>query len=528
MISLATHTIEKASTRNNKQQEHTCARVFLSMETPAASSETPHRHRGHDLRGRLRRFASKIFKDDAKKPAVVPPAEVLPPAPVAPAVARPALARRNTSVDVLPTTVAAPSAARSAAVAVLAATVESATSAANDVDDAQHEEHPNALKPRTLTSSISNSSNNSNSSNSNSLRRHLSAPIASDDAVFASASGNQAMPTRSSSVQSIPEHEQFDERAYVYDEELNDSDDTGDEFDENQNENHDTHPSMRRSASSSSANKPTNPIAMTLGLATAEGLTGHANEDRIVVESNESFRLLAVLDGHGGEWTADFVKDRLFSTIARCYDGGFDPKELADAIDALDAQVQSDATQLNDFSGACMVCVLLFVDAASGEAQTLTLNVGDCRAIMHEARARGKKANKGVGPNGRLYALSEDHCEANKAERLRVLASGAYIEYGRIGGVLEPFRSIGDIDMKEREMDGWVIATPEIKKTRLARGRSTLVIATDGVWGSLVNQKVMALARQFPNDPQAAADAIVTAAREAGSLDDIAVVVAQV
>ncbi|TYZ58930.1 hypothetical protein PybrP1_010784 [[Pythium] brassicae (nom. inval.)] len=269
-------------------------------------------------------------------------------------------------------------------------------------------------------------------------------------------------------------------------------------------------------------------IRLKLGLATEEGLMGHANEDRMIVEQNEHFHLLAVLDGHGGEWVADYVKAKLFPAIARCYDCGFDVRKLADTVDALDQEVQARATQMQDFSGACMVCVLLFVDEVTGAPTALTLNVGDCRALLHEARAKGKKANKGVGPNGRLFALSEDHCEANAKESARVLASGGYIEYGRIGGVLEPFRSIGDIDMKEREMAGWVIATPEIKKTPLALGRSTLVLATDGVWGSLVNQKAMAIARKHPGNPQAAADALVAAARAAGSMDDIAVVVAHV
>lgn len=300
------------------------------------------------------------------------------------------------------------------------------------------------------------------------------------------------------------------------------------ENEENQDYNAKVRQLNRSGSSGASNNGKKNAIEVDFALATSEGLMGHDNEDRMVVEHNENFRLFAVLDGHGGSMAADFIKDRLFPAIARCYDKGFDSQMLSDTIDALDDEFQSVAKRVQDLSGACLVCVLLFVDEATGVPQTLTLNVGDCRAIMHEARGKGKKDNKGVGPNGKLYALSEDHCESNRKENARVLASGAYIEYGRIGGVLEPFRSIGDIDMKEKEMEGWVIATPEIKKTRLLVGRCTLILATDGVWGSLANQKVMAIARKFSNNPQGAADAIVEASREAGSLDDIAVIVVKV
>ncbi|KAF1323419.1 Protein phosphatase, partial [Globisporangium splendens] len=312
-------------------------------------------------------------------------------------------------------------------------------------------------------------------------------------------------------------------------------DDLGVDNDDEENEENNGTRQLNRSGSSTSSsssspgsNKKKNPISVKIGLATAEGLMGHDNEDRIVVEHNEHFRLFAVMDGHGGSMAADFVKEKLFPAIERCYDHGFKNQELSDTIDALDDEFQGEAQRIQDMSGACLICVLLYVDETTGTPQTLTLNVGDCRAIMHEARGKGKKDNKGFGPNGKLYALSEDHCEENKKEKERVLKSGAFIEFGRIGGVLEPFRSIGDIDMKEKEMEGWVIATPEIKRSRLLVGRSTMILATDGVWGSLENQKVMAIARKFSDNPQAAADAILEASRDAGSLDDIGIIVVKV
>ncbi|RLN92545.1 hypothetical protein BBJ28_00007083, partial [Nothophytophthora sp. Chile5] len=131
-------------------------------------------------------------------------------------------------------------------------------------------------------------------------------------------------------------------------------------------------------------------------------------------------------------------------------------------------------------------------------------------------------------------ALSDDHCAANVNEKRRVVRSGAYIQHGRIAGVLEPFRTIGDIDMKGRDMKNWVIATPEIRQSELLVGRSVLVIATDGVWCVLNNQRTMALAMRelgiHGGKPSAesAVHAIIHEARVFGSCDDISVVVVSV
>uniref|UniRef100_K3X688 PPM-type phosphatase domain-containing protein n=1 Tax=Globisporangium ultimum (strain ATCC 200006 / CBS 805.95 / DAOM BR144) TaxID=431595 RepID=K3X688_GLOUD len=392
-----------------------------------------------------------------------------------------------------------------------------------------------AIAPVDATSPTSAASSSLQQEPTKPFRRYASAPISAEspDPSMASLKKDGSVGSSISRATSSSSDKKLEMMEEEFDEAFDEVsiDDLGVGIDDEENEENQESNGVRQlnqSESSPTSKKKKNPISVQIGLATAEGLMGHDNEDRLVVEHNEHFRLFAVLDGHGGSMAAEFVKEKLFSAIERCYDHGFKSQELSDTIDALDDEFQGEAQRIQDMSGACLTCVLLYVDETTGTPQTLTLNVGDCRAIMHEARGKGKKDNKGFGPNGKLYALSEDHCEENKKEKERVLKSGAFIEYGRIGGVLEPFRSIGDIDMKEKEMEGWVIATPEIKKSRLLVGRSTLILATDGVWGSLENQKVMTIARKFSNDPQAAADAILEASRDAGSLDDIGIIVVKV
>ncbi|KAK1945368.1 putative protein phosphatase 2C 59 [Phytophthora citrophthora] len=270
-----------------------------------------------------------------------------------------------------------------------------------------------------------------------------------------------------------------------------------------------------------------------------EGSQGHANEDRCVVASNERFHLFAVIDGHGGSWAGNFLVEELFTTLDEVYDDGFDRSKLAKAMEALDRRFCAMAMRKMDTSGACVLAVLLFVDPSTDTPQKIVLNVGDCRAIIREgseSSTTGKKTKGKTPPSdsGTTFALSEDHCASNTKERMRALRSGAYIQNNRIAGVLEPFRTIGDIDVKGPDMKNWVIPTPEIHQSELLVGRSILVIATDGVWTVLNNNRAMAHAVKELGvngrrmSAESAAQAIIKEAREFGSCDDITVIVVSV
>ncbi|TMW56806.1 hypothetical protein Poli38472_006816 [Pythium oligandrum] len=273
-----------------------------------------------------------------------------------------------------------------------------------------------------------------------------------------------------------------------------------------------------------------------VGHVSLEGSTGHANEDRFVIKSNDHFHMFAVMDGHGGDMAANFLVDKLFATLETVYQShnGFDHAALTAAIEDLDRVFLNKARRLHDYSGACLLIVLLYYDAAEECYQELVLNTGDCRAIVREAPERrslsGRKLRDDTSDTT-VVALSEDHCAKNRAERIRALEAGAYIQNGRIAGILEPFRSIGDLDMKSKGMEGWVIPTPEIRQRDLQIGQSTFVLATDGVWSVMSSRRAIAIAHQElteDGDAQSAAEAIAEEAVELGSLDDVTVLVVSV
>jgi serine/threonine protein phosphatase PrpC len=285
-----------------------------------------------------------------------------------------------------------------------------------------------------------------------------------------------------------------------------------------------------------------------VGYTTSEGATGHANEDRFVVRSSDAFHLFAAIDGHGGHKAAEYLVDHLFATLESVYTqqrGFANKKEIQSAIEALDTTFLAVSARDEDDSGACFNAVVLYWDKDSQCHQRMVLNCGDCRSIAREAPEKlPLRSHKGIHGSRSsswhcdddrmstpVISLSEDHSVSNRAEKLRVLEAGAFIRNRRIAGILEPFRSIGDLDMKGKKMQGWVIPTPEIRESELAVARTTIVVATDGVWSVLSNQRAMVVALQeFADggDAQTAAEAIADEARAIGSSDDITVVVVSV
>jgi serine/threonine protein phosphatase PrpC len=280
-----------------------------------------------------------------------------------------------------------------------------------------------------------------------------------------------------------------------------------------------------------------------VGYASVVGSQDHDNEDRLLLRSNEHFHLLSVMDGHGGELAGKFVVQRLFERLEAIYNakGGFpdEPENdhaLVRMMHELDDEFCAFARRRSDFSGVCVLAVILYYDALETQsARKIVLNLGDCRVILREA-VEQQAARGALG--ARVIALSTDHCASNRVEKMRICENGGYVRYGRVAGLLEPSRSIGDIDMKEPEMKNWVIATPEIRRRTLAVGRSLLILATDGVWSVLPNDKVMTVALEALSAPRTkrrkgtntatenAVRAIVEAARRKGSVDDVTVIVA--
>ena len=186
-------------------------------------------------------------------------------------------------------------------------------------------------------------------------------------------------------------------------------------------------------------------------------------------------------------------------------------------------------------SGACVTAMLL-------DGTTLVAaNVGDCRAVLvplAEAGAGGSLAAGRAAAAGAVV-LTTDHRAAAPAERARMvrLAGPNVVRAGRVLGVLEPSRTIGDLGEKARTRPGVISVEPDVTVTTLPTGgggsadaapTAAIVLATDGVWDTLATSCVATVVGGMcaaAAAPTATAANIASAARAGGSQDDISCIV---
>ena len=174
-------------------------------------------------------------------------------------------------------------------------------------------------------------------------------------------------------------------------------------------------------------------------------------------------------------------------------------------------------------SGSTALCCV--VHGTERDARLFVANVGDCRAVL-------ASGGKGV-------PLTTDHKPDRSDEQRRIRqAGGAVVELHGVWRVttragagelnlsstvmcryLAVARSFGDLDFKEPLP--LLSVEPETQVVRLTPDDALVVLACDGIYDVLSNQQVADLALQHLDAPRAGAEAIIKAALQAGSLDNV-------
>eukprot|EP00050_Salpingoeca_kvevrii_P010858 m.10937 g.10937 ORF g.10937 m.10937 type:complete len:307 (-) comp3117_c0_seq1:30-950(-) len=229
-----------------------------------------------------------------------------------------------------------------------------------------------------------------------------------------------------------------------------------------------------------SAQQQGRPPRLSFGAASAVGGCSSENEDRCLVVPDMREHgglhdaLFVVLDGHDGPEAAQYARDNLVYELRNSASYESHPgRALRDAVTEIDTKFLDWASDNgNNASGACIVAALV---------RGCHLSVawaGDCRAVMYNAAADSS------------VALTVDHTARNPAEVDRLCAAATRVRNGRILGILEPSRTIGDADVKRKcprglislcEMRDFVISPGAVGE----RGRSFVILASDGVFSPL-------------------------------------------
>lgn len=150
-------------------------------------------------------------------------------------------------------------------------------------------------------------------------------------------------------------------------------------------------------------------------------------------------------------------------------------------------------------------------------------NVGDARGVLCRA--------------GRAIRLTYDHKGSDKQEAKRIMDAGGFVMSGRVNGVLNVTRSLGDSSMKE-----YVVGAPYTTETELNEEDEFLILACDGVrcifpitcyllitwclqlWDVVEDQKACELVRNV-TDPRRAAEELLDYAYKNYSTDNVTVLV---
>lgn len=246
-----------------------------------------------------------------------------------------------------------------------------------------------------------------------------------------------------------------------------------------------------------------------------------------------SLSYFAVFDGHGGARAAEFSGERLAELLAEdSLALSRDPTEaLRQGFLRTEAEWHQKALDEELMDGTTAAVVLVDRNAE----RCIVGNVGDSEVLLGTKTKDGKTS---------CATLTEvHHLKRSESEAARITSVGGRVWRGRLGHPkinplvcsLSVSRSIGDIFFKDPQYtDGkasGLIADPFITSVEVC-GQDVadqfLIVGCDGLWDTVAYKEASDFVFQRlekGEDPQVISEALVHLAREAGSSDNITVMV---
>ncbi|XP_077205362.1 integrin-linked kinase-associated serine/threonine phosphatase 2C isoform X3 [Paroedura picta] len=181
----------------------------------------------------------------------------------------------------------------------------------------------------------------------------------------------------------------------------------------------------------------------------------------------------AVFDGHGGVRASKYAAQNLHQNLIRKFPKGEIPSVektirrcLLDTFKHTDEEFLRQASSQKPAwkDGSTATCVLAI------DNTLYIANLGDSRAILCRYNEESQKYT--------ALSLSKEHNPTQYDERMRIQKAGGNVREGRVLGVLEVSRSIGDGQYKRFG----VISVPDIKRCQLTQNDRFILLACDGLF----------------------------------------------
>ena len=234
-------------------------------------------------------------------------------------------------------------------------------------------------------------------------------------------------------------------------------------------------------------------IGIAWGTATDRGTVRAVNEDALLAEPP----LFVVADGMGGHAAGDVASQLAIEGLSELIgDGPIGVQDVIDALTAANAAIVAHASQYTDQAGMGTTVTGLALVIAGGSEHWMVFNVGDSRVYRLA--------------DDEFLQLTVDHSEAEELVTAGRLTREQVYTYRRRNVVT---RSLG-IEPPE-VVDSWIF--PPVTGERF-------LVCSDGLTGEVRQEDIRACLESVP-DPQAAADALVRAAIDAGGTDNVTVLV---
>ena len=263
------------------------------------------------------------------------------------------------------------------------------------------------------------------------------------------------------------------------------------------------------------------------------------------LEGEGDSAFFGVFDGHGGKRAAQWAKENLGQNLSKNLRrlGG----KPVDALTAAFLSTNSSFLQramLEDLNDGCTVCVAeqrcllvrtplttqmrpsrrqyAYLVRMNGKQVTTALLIGTDLYVANAGDSRTILCRR--APAGCL-PLSEDHKASVASEAARIKARGGKVmtasgsTCARVNGQLATSRGFGD-----RGMAKYITAEPDVRHHKVDVGDDFMVLATDGLWDVLTNDKASAVVLSCSTASSAAA-ALTAEAFRLGSLDNITALV---
>jgi PPM family protein phosphatase len=228
-------------------------------------------------------------------------------------------------------------------------------------------------------------------------------------------------------------------------------------------------------------------VNVSLGAQTDVGRTRETNEDGYLAEDP----LYAVADGMGGHRAGEVASRMALEALAEVEpDGG--PHSLPERVKAANRVVHQRASEDKDLEGMGTTLTALVMDGSEARIA----HVGDSRAYLLR--------------DGELKMLTEDHTLVRRMVTEGKLTTEEAERHPQRSILTRALGVDAEVDVDEM--------------TVRLRGGDRLLLCTDGLTSMLGEDRIADILRS-ESDPQAAADALVEAANEAGGQDNITVVV---